>query len=285
MPRTIHIRTSRAQLKQVLRYLPGVLAGKVSIATEESRGFALKLGMDVMKLCRQNFINKSNRGGGADGIPWAPLAPMTVVKRIAKSGRRISRLPAKIQRHTEDIAAAVREIKRIQKLHRGVSTVGLDRRIEYWRDQIEKASESLYSAIEHIKILRDTGRLFASFSPGLEGEKRPDGELEVRPGQCICGTNLTYPEYRDHHHGEPTEFQGDRREWPTVDEILEYWDKKDDGWQPARVPERRFWPKVENWPESWWKSIDRAAMVGAVEVLQALVTKYLHGLRTVGSHQ
>jgi hypothetical protein len=284
MPRVIHIRTTRAKLKEVLRYLPGVLSGRISIATEESRQFALKLGMTTMSLCRQNFTDKSKHGGGADGKPWAPLHPMTIVKRLSKSGRRVKSLPAKIQRLTQDIERGVREWKRIHQHHPGMSQTTLERKLEYWRDQIEKASESLYVHIQSIRILYDTGRLFASFSPGLEGTIRPDGELDVRPGRCICGTNLTYPEYRDHHQGEPPDYTGDRQDWPTPEQIIEGWDKKDDTWQPGRVPQRRFWPKVEDWPESWWKKIDRTAVVGAMEVLEALLDR-LPGLRTVGGFQ
>ena len=40
---------------------------------------------------------------------------------------------------------------------------------------------------------------------------------------------------------------------------------------PGRIPQRRLWPEVANWPRSWWEHIGEAAKMELVEIITKLL--------------
>lgn len=82
------------------------------------------------------------------------------------------------------------------------------------------------------QILRDTGRLLNSLSPGVDNPT-------VRHGQVIVGTNVPYAVFL--HEGTP------------------------------RMPARRLWPEPKDWPEHWWAQLATSARAGVVSLITALV--------------
>ena len=100
-----------------------------------------------------------------------------------------------------------------------------------------------------VDILRDTGLLLNSLSPGYATnyESVPQVENQVfRPGrgEVIIGTNRKWA--AAHHHGVP-----------------------------GRLPQRRLWPEPKDWPSGWWGSILDAAREGLIEITQFMLERRL----------
>lgn len=72
-----------------------------------------------------------------------------------------------------------------------------------------------------VGILRDTGLLLNSLSPGVASAEQV---FRTGPGEVIVGTNRRGA--AAHHRGIP-----------------------------GRLPQRRLWPSPENWPAAWWDDI------------------------------
>lgn len=89
------------------------------------------------------------------------------------------------------------------------------------------------------EILRDTGRLLNSLSPGVSGPSgSTDQVFEVRPGEVVVGTNVEYAKY--HHDGT------------------------------SRLPQRRLWPEPSSWPRAWWDQLAVAARTGLIRLVALL---------------
>jgi phage gpG-like protein len=84
------------------------------------------------------------------------------------------------------------------------------------------------------EILRDTGRLLASLTPGQAGNVQ-----RTEPGAVVIGTNVKYAVF--HHHGT------------------------------AKIPQRRLWPDPQKWPARWRAALARQARDGLAKVLDLLV--------------
>lgn len=91
----------------------------------------------------------------------------------------------------------------------------------------------------HLQILRDTGVLFNSLSPGVEDKPAGVEHQVVREasGAIIFGTNVLYA--AAHHNGKG-------------------------------LRNRRLWPKLEQWPASWWTAIAAAGSRGVVRLTVVL---------------
>lgn len=90
-----------------------------------------------------------------------------------------------------------------------------------------------------VEILRDTGRLFNSLSPGVINESGVGANyspaqnqvVKEAPGELVVGTNV---KYASAHHAP-----------------------KDN-----KRPERRLWPAANRIPESWWRDFREQASGG-----------------------
>ena len=81
------------------------------------------------------------------------------------------------------------------------------------------------------QILRDSGRLFNSFSPALA--------VRTEPGHVFVGTNVAYAGWQ--HDGTAT------------------------------IPARPLWPAPATWPQRWWEAIGSVAREGIVGLIAALL--------------
>ena len=86
-----------------------------------------------------------------------------------------------------------------------------------------------------VDILRDTGILLNSLSPGVPGSV-PDQVFRIGVGEVIVGTNRKGA--ASHHQGIP-----------------------------GRLPQRRLWPEPSKWPASWWESILEQGRAGLIEII------------------
>ena len=83
-----------------------------------------------------------------------------------------------------------------------------------------------------VEILRDTGLLLNSLSPGVASSERV---FRVAPGEVIVGTNRKGA--KGHHEGIP-----------------------------GRLPQRRLWPSPSNWPASWWDDVRDQTKQGLLDI-------------------
>lgn len=84
------------------------------------------------------------------------------------------------------------------------------------------------------EILRDTGVLLNSLSPGVAGNV-----LDAKPGEIIVGSNVPYARF--HHEGTDT------------------------------IPARRLWPEPRRWPAPWWRDIAGEVRDGVVRLAVRLL--------------
>jgi hypothetical protein len=122
-----------------------------------------------------------------------------------------------------------------------------------WRILKEDGAKTLLGEYGHVKvqILRDTGLLLNSLSPGVVvGDARPPVPPPLPPrqifrrtqGAVIVGTNRRFA--GAHHNGVP-----------------------------GRIPQRRLWPKPSNWPSRWWTALAAQAKMGVVDIVAWLLRK------------
>lgn len=259
MMRTVHLRASRDDVLGRLRQLPAMAAGRTSEGREASRGLALRLGVVTMSFLKEAFIIKARGGVDAAGEKWAPLSPVTIRKRLSKGRLGKKQLPLKVRRALERFIAAKAEYIKAAKRAGGFkkakqSTMDkanakvrrLEAKLKKYKARLEKAETELQTAIAGIEILRDTGRMFNSLSPGESGQLNADGVLVVNPGEIVFGTNVEYA--ADHMTGRDGS----------------------DG-QP-KMPARPLWPDPEKWPSDWWRQIGQAAGDGLLDMAVGVLT-------------
>lgn len=225
--RTINVRIPAQQMRQRIYALPGILSGRLADPTggEIARGFTLRVSATVMAFVKEAYAIKARGGTDAAGEKWKPLAPRTIQHRMRKGKNRP--ITRRRQRAREAMWRAGRELRKAKTFR---NTLRSEERIDAARRKFKAAQKEYAAAVGSIEILRDTGRLFNSLSPGYGGRVMSDGALDVRPGIAVFGTNVKYAKY--HHFGT------------------------------KRCPQRRLWPVVERWPGVWWEDVRGAAQRG-----------------------
>lgn len=92
----------------------------------------------------------------------------------------------------------------------------------------------------NVEILRDTGLLLNSMSPGITIAEQV---FRIGRGEVIVGTNRKWAGV--HHNGS----------------------------RNGRIPQRRLWPEPRNWPESWWADISEQARAGLIDIAEFLIKR------------
>lgn len=242
-----------------------ILAGRVPDQHGIARGFMLRLAVAFLEKVKLAFIVKSRGGTDEAGISWPPLS-----KEYLAYGRRFGRgEQAALKR-----AAGLGSANRHAPGGKGLLTAAQEKRWwQIYRSNLPwlaaanpiKVAKSRAAAIawnqikkeggktklevfgnRQVDILRDTGVLFNSLSPGELSPNgpnasyaRPDGQIvETHPGELIVGTNVAYA--AAHHKAK----------------------------NPKRL--RRLWPEANEIPQQWWEYFSRQASGGlrfAVELI------------------
>lgn len=155
MPPTIVFRGSRPALVRALAAIPTVLAGKAPDTVGAGRGLQLRLSQSLLSQVQQDFIVKSRGGVGRDGVKWSPLSPKTVARRTRTKGE----------------VAAFKKAKASGK----------------------KVTALEFYGSRTVDILRSSGRLLRSITPGVDGSATgPDQLVRTTPGGVAIGSNVPY---------------------------------------------------------------------------------------------
>lgn len=252
----VHVRMTRQQLQETIRTLPLLLNGHAADTTGLVRGLQLRTGVEALSLIKNSFVAKASGGADEAGDRWPKLSPRTVAYGRRYPGLAAKRAAAKAEgrpgrplltkkqneRWKQIYANALRGI--MGKMHGPPGPDEKGHAAAYaWLTIKEEGGKTIfgeYADAPH-EILRDTGQLLNSLSPGVDGPSGHENQIfdVSTAGTVIVGTNRKGA--ADHHTGANGK------------------------------PERRLWPRVERWPARWWGNLIGALRDGAAEVLQRLL--------------
>ncbi len=251
---TATYRGTRQNLYQQIRELPRILTGQAPDPAGIARGLQLRLGVALLSLIQQDFIRKARGERGQDGIQWKPLAPSTIAaRRLGPADRKAITLKARgkagglTPAEKRKIEADIRKRAPLLQVKFGL---GEGQAHGLAKAQAEAAARrsgkvaSIFSVLSarSVEILRDTGELFRSFSPGVEDvPSGADGQIfETPTGKVIVGTNKK----PWHHTGAP-----------------------------PHLPARPNWPLDGVLPDVWWRALLGAYQRGLVRVVVLLLRR------------
>lgn len=193
------------------------------------------------------FLTKSRGGVGSDGIQWPPLKPETIARRrtgpgelkelgIRKTGLRPSLSPDQDRRWRQVYARTLRA----GLLYLSAGEAKSRAAAVAWATVKAEGAQTKLQLLggRKVDMLRDTGLLFRSLSPGVDD--RPSGAdgqvFDTPPGRVIVGSNVK----PWHHQGDPAK----------------------------NLPARPLWPLDGSLPEKWRASINRAVATGVLIAIQ-----------------
>jgi hypothetical protein len=244
----INFRGSRADVSRIAQQLAGILSGREPDTLGIGRGFLLALGFAVLSSVKEAYVIKARGGTDAMGIKWPKLKPQTIAnRRVGPGDIRSSALIREREKvRKRELARIKREFARQEGRLFERFLLSLDAKEARKRArQMASARATRATGLTKVQtlgarmveILRDTGVLLNSLSPGrLAGEganvvySKPGGEggqdqvVDVSPGELIAGTNVAYA--ATHQFGDPS----------------------------RNIPRRQILPDNESQvPEVWWE--------------------------------
>jgi hypothetical protein len=258
----LHVRASKAWVLRVLRQVPHAAAHGVA-----ARALLVRLGLTALGRIKGAFVVKARGGTDEAGERWAPLSRRTIAygrrhRKIGRQGQVTRRyLPRGKARsgYAPSYALTDRQRARWWDLYRqgvgryGHTVEGKAHAAAYAWFRLKqeggvKTLMDLYGSAG-VEILRDTGLLFNSLSPGVAADaggtnppKPPHQVFRVSPGLVIVGTN---------RKGAASQHRG----------------------IPGRLPQRRLWPAPARWPASWWNELLEACTLGVADLIVYLLRR------------
>lgn len=237
---TTHTRSGRAEVRQSLALLPSAARNGGSIAD----AMLTRCGLAILGRIRQAFVVKARGGTDDAGDSWQPLSPKTIAySRTRQRGRggrtraekRRPNLPSQAlnKKQQERWWSVYRRQLAIFKGNKGHAAAVA------WLVLKEEGAQTLLDKYGNrpVEILRDTGLLLNSLSPGTANEHQV---FRVESGKVIVGTNRKGAV--NHHKGIP-----------------------------GRLPQRRLWPPTNRWPKSWWADITDQIKQGMLDLAMSIL--------------
>lgn len=241
----IHVRGTRRDVRRIINQAAAAASGKSSQAQEIVEGMQTRIGMVALGHIRDAFVTKARGGTDESGLSWPPLKRSTIAY-----SRRHPGVPK------SNIRAAFRPSWMLTDKQRNRWWEVYRRCLASTRGDTGKSAQIAWATVKRegattllekygdtqVEILRDTGLLLNSLSPGVSPGSVENQVFRLAPGEIIIGTNRKWA--GTHHHGT------------------------------ARIPQRRLWPSPENWPESWWKDIAAEAKQGYIDCVLFLLKNH-----------
>lgn len=240
---TTYVRATRADIRKALTKIPTAARSGGMIAN----AMMVRAGMAALGRIRQAFIVKARGGVDEAGEKWQPLSPKTIA--YSKTRQR-------------GIGGRTRtEKKRWPRPSQALNQRQQNRWWEVYRRQlaIYKGNKSHAASVawivlkregaqtlldkygnRQVEILRDTGLLLNSLSPGAQSN---DQVFRVGHGEVTVGTNRKGA--AAHHKGIP-----------------------------GRLPQRRLWPEPRKWPASWWRDIIGQLKQGFTDLVTEIIKRF-----------
>jgi hypothetical protein len=252
MSRPIYFQGSAADAIRAVNRVVDILTGKIAAPVPAiPNGVYGAIGLQALSDIKADYVRKSGGGTGEDGVKWKPLSPVTIAKRRLQGNNALSKGEER-KRLKQRLELAL-----YARLSASLPPADAIKEAKRQASEIIKAKDQKRINIllkeEKVKILRDTGVLLNSLSPGVmrgqSGYAKPRGDggddqvfYFMRAG-VIVGTNVPYAGV--HQYGS----------------------------EKQNIPARPFLPPPDATPQIW---LDRWAAIGETAVAEA-VTLHLEG--------
>lgn len=231
-------RGTRQDLAKILVSIPRDVAGGVDAA----QGVQLRVGMEALSLIKEAFVIRARGGTDDSGLSWEPLKRATVAGRRPPPHKKRGERPRGLLTMAQDdlwrkiYGGTLARLK--GKGYAVADAHGLAAGHAWTVVKVAGGKTRLDTlGGRSVEILRDTGLLLNSLSPGIDGPSGHQNQVfRLEAGAVIVGTNRVGA--AAHHYGVP-----------------------------GRLPQRRLWPEPAKWPASWWKRILDTAKAGIREVI------------------
>lgn len=241
---TVYVRASLRQVADALRRVPHLARGAAG------RGLMLRVGLAALGRVRRAFVAKARGGADETGLSWKPLSPRTVAYSRKHPGMPRKRPGT---RPSWALTAAQRArwkglFARYVRVFRGDAAHAAAVAWAVLKKEGAKTVLGRYGSAK-AEILRDTGLLLNSLSPGVVAGRaaptspgtKPRQVFRLGPGQVIIGTKRKGAVY--HHRGT------------------------------SRLPKRPLWPAPRDWTAGWWADIQAQAVMGLLDIATAQLRK------------
>lgn len=249
----VYFKGSRQQARELIRQVVDQVTGKSEDVYGVAKSVSTAIGWAALSDIKESFVRKARGQVGEDGIRWPDLAPetkayhrrfgpgeKTALKKAAGLGAKHRYAPGKKKGLLD--AAQLKQWRKIYsstlaRLELSMPTAKAKAIAAGHAWNVMKAAGAktmleVYGSRE-VEILRDTGILFNSLSPGELTPSEPafnyatpdEQVFQQFAGGVIVGTNV---KYAGTHH------RGDKR---------------------RGIPARPFWPDdgvPAVWAERWW---------------------------------
>ncbi|MBX9682121.1 MAG: hypothetical protein K2X38_25465 [Gemmataceae bacterium] len=232
MSDVLRVRGRRKEIRDALRQFAQAVAGR----SEEARGpmqqVMTRVGMVALSRIKDAFVVKARGGTDESGLQWPPLKSSTIAYSRRHPGVPPSKKRAPFR---PSWMLTEKQRKRWWQLN------ALGGAAFAWRVLKSEGAKTLIGEYGNtpVEILRDTGLLLNSLTPGLGS---PEQVFDAEATSVVVGTNRKWAGC--HHRGIP-----------------------------GRLPQRRLWPEPSQWPESWWADILGEAKIGLLEVAMFLIRR------------
>lgn len=232
----IYGRASRASIRQALFAIP-----QEASAGRSSDALMTRVGMVILGRIKQAFIAKSRGGTDESGDRWAPLSPKTIT--YSKTRRRGRTKTEKGRGSYPSQALNAKQQSRWWDVYRrGLAMYKGDKGHAAARAWFVLKAEGAQTLLDkygsqQVEILRDTGLLLNSLSPGVVSSEQI---FRIGQGEVVIGTNRKGA--AAHHYGIP-----------------------------GRLPQRRLWPEPSKWPSTWWRDVSEQLLAGLTDITIQLV--------------
>ncbi len=253
----VYVRATRAAVRQAVDHSPQQARSTGAAA----KAMMVRCGTVALGRIMRAFIEKSRGGTDEAGDSWKPLKPTTIAY-----GRRHRKKPGNPRTQGPVFSRAKRlpwiPKKQIRAGFAPSYALTAKQRDRWWqvysqglamfRGNKGSAARRAWAILKRegattliaeygnakVDILRDTGLLLNSLSPGTSSSNQV---FRVLPGEVIVGTNRKHA--GTHHRGNPS----------------------------RGLPQRRLWPDPKRWPSSWWLDILEQARQGLIDIAIQLI--------------
>lgn len=240
MSNTVHVRATHDEIRNALMQAPAVARQGGPIAD----AMMTRVGMAVLGRIKQAFVVKARGGTDEAGEKWKPLSPKTIAYSKTRQRGRGGRTKAEKKRATHPSQAlnAKQQARWWAVYRRQLAIYKGDKghaAAVAWLVLKREGATTLVSKYggRQVEILRDTGLLLNSLSPGVASS---ESVFRVGAGEVVVGTNRKGA--RGHHQG-----------------------------RPGRLPQRRLWPEPRKWPKPWWMDALEQLKQGMLDIAAYLV--------------
>ncbi len=244
--RTVYVRASRADVLTIIRSAPSAMRGAGGV----QEALLFRVGQALLGRVKAAFVAKAAGGADEAGLSWQPLSKATVAykrrhpvlsragnptgKRLPRSGQRASKAPS-YQLTAEQWRRWWQAYRHYLRNFSGDKAHAAGAAWLVLKAQGARTLMEVYGGAK-VEILRDTGLLLNTLTPGVSGKGASQQVFRVSPGEVVVGTRRAWA--WTHHYGVP-----------------------------GKIPRRPLWPPPSSWPPPWWDELLGEAVAGAADVI------------------